>query len=101
MADTNNSGSRNGCAKQERRREFRCCSTELADTYQPQREGNQRAERIGTEYSYTCSAGWWEAEPNVGRVANGVPNRIHRLKGLGNAQVPLQAAVAWKLLGGE
>jgi hypothetical protein len=26
--------------------------------------------------------------------------RIHRLKALGNGQVPLQAAVAWKLLGG-
>lgn len=44
--------------------------------------------------------GWWQAEPNVGRVANGVAFRIHRLKALGNGQVPLQAAVAWKLLGG-
>ena len=30
----------------------------------------------------------WATEPDVGRVANGVPNRIHRLKGLGNAVVP-------------
>jgi hypothetical protein len=36
----------------------------------------------------------------VGRVANGIPNRVHRLKGLGNAQVPLQAAVAYRLLNG-
>ena len=43
---------------------------------------------------------FWSSEPAVGRVANGVPNRAHRLKGLGNGQVPLQAAVAWKLLGG-
>ena len=42
----------------------------------------------------------WEIEPGLGRVANGVPHRLHRLKALGNAQVPLQAAVAWKLLGG-
>lgn len=54
----------------------------------------------GTEHSNTSFCGWWETEPDVGRVANGVPNRVHRLKGLGNAQVPLQAAVAWKLLGG-
>jgi DNA (cytosine-5)-methyltransferase 1 len=30
----------------------------------------------------------WPAEPAVGRVANGVPNRVDRLKGLGNAVVP-------------
>jgi DNA (cytosine-5)-methyltransferase 1 len=30
----------------------------------------------------------WCAEPNVGRVANGVPDRAHRLKALGNAVVP-------------
>jgi DNA (cytosine-5)-methyltransferase 1 len=33
-------------------------------------------------------AGIWSVEPNVGRVANGVPDRSHRLKGLGNAVVP-------------
>ena len=32
--------------------------------------------------------GWWEFEPNVGRVANGVPGRVYRLKGLGNSIVP-------------
>jgi DNA (cytosine-5)-methyltransferase 1 len=31
---------------------------------------------------------WWEVEPDVGRVANGVPARVDRLKGLGNAVVP-------------
>jgi len=41
---------------------------------------------------------WWEVEPDVGRVADGIPFTAHRLKGLGNAQVPLQAATAFKLL---
>jgi DNA (cytosine-5)-methyltransferase 1 len=31
---------------------------------------------------------WWEPEPDVGRVANGIPNRMDRLRGLGNAIVP-------------
>ena len=31
---------------------------------------------------------WWEFEPNVGRVANGVPKRVDRLKSLGNSLVP-------------
>jgi DNA (cytosine-5)-methyltransferase 1 len=30
----------------------------------------------------------WEAEPSVGRVAHGIPRRVDRLKGLGNAVVP-------------
>jgi DNA (cytosine-5)-methyltransferase 1 len=32
--------------------------------------------------------GWWAVEPNVGRVAHGVPARVDRLRGLGNAIVP-------------
>ena len=48
-----------------------------------------------------ATVGWWQTEPDVGRVVNDIANRSHRLKALGNGQVPLQAAVAWKLLGGE
>lgn len=33
---------------------------------------------------------WWAVEPDVGRVAHGVPNRVDRLKCLGNAVVPQQ-----------
>ena len=32
--------------------------------------------------------GHWATEPDVGRVANGVPSRVDRLRGLGNAIVP-------------
>jgi DNA (cytosine-5)-methyltransferase 1 len=32
--------------------------------------------------------GWWSVEPNVGRVAHGVPSRVDRLRSLGNAVVP-------------
>jgi DNA (cytosine-5)-methyltransferase 1 len=31
---------------------------------------------------------WWTVEPDVGRVAHGIPARVDRLKGLGNAIVP-------------
>jgi DNA (cytosine-5)-methyltransferase 1 len=30
----------------------------------------------------------WTPEPELGRVAHGIPNRTHRIKGLGNAIVP-------------
>ena len=43
-------------------------------------------------------ADWWQSEPNVGRVANGVAARVDRLKAIGNGQVPLCAATAWQLL---
>jgi hypothetical protein len=32
--------------------------------------------------------GWWDVEPPVGRVAHGVPQRVDRLRSLGNALVP-------------
>ena len=34
----------------------------------------------------------WEPEPELGRVANGIPGRVHRLKQLGNSIVPQVAA---------
>lgn len=46
------------------------------------------------------SADWWAIESQLDRVAHGVPHRVGQLKGYGNAQVPLQAAAAYRLLGG-
>ena len=40
----------------------------------------------------------WTAEPDVGRVAHGVPARVDRLKCLGNAVVPQQAYPIFKAL---
>lgn len=37
---------------------------------------------------YTGRVGAWDVEPSVGRVANGIPARAHRLRCLGNAIVP-------------
>ena len=44
---------------------------------------------------------WWETEPAVGRVVDGVPNRVDRIKALGNAVVPLQARKAFEILIGR
>ena len=76
----------------------------VADTVKQGREGRvhrrEDAEResvdgysgcSGTTYGQSGEA-IWLAEPNVGRVANGIPNRSHRLKGLGNAIVPQVAS---------
>ena len=46
-------------------------------------------------------ADWWSTEPRLGRVADGVANRVDRLKAIGNGQVSIVAATAWKILAGE
>ena len=48
------------------------------DAGQP--SGNQRDNARGM--------GFWDVEPSVGRVAHGIPKRVDRLRGLGNAIVP-------------
>lgn len=41
----------------------------------------------------------WDVEPNVGRVAHGIPKRVDRIKGLGNAIVPqIAERIAWTIM---
>jgi DNA (cytosine-5)-methyltransferase 1 len=49
--------------------------------------GRQRGRRSSNGHS-KMGAGAWFPEPSVGRVANGVPRRVDRLRALGNAVVP-------------
>ena len=48
-----------------------------------QKEGNE-PQRSSSQERHTG----WEFEPDVGRVANGISGRVHRLKALGNSIVP-------------
>ncbi len=41
---------------------------------------------------------YWQSEPSVGRVANGIADRVHRLKMLGNGQVPACTYVIGKMI---
>jgi len=55
------------------------------------------------EHNGTGQAGydgwqWWETEPDVGRVAYGVSNRVDKLRGLGNAVVPQVAEYIGRLV---
>lgn len=55
--------------------------------------------KLGKSDSATRTVGnWWEVEPNVGRVANGVSDRVDRLRGLGNAIVPQVAELVGALV---
>ena len=42
--------------------------------------------------------GLWAAEPGVGRVADGIPGRVDRLRGLGNAIVPQVAEAIFRAI---
>jgi len=58
----------------------------------------QRPWQNGKDWKARDRKQWWPAEPEVGRVANGLASRVDRLKAIGNGQVPRVAATAWKLL---
>jgi len=49
----------------------------------------------GRNLQYTRN-NWWSTEPDVGRVAHGIPRRVDRLKSLGNAIVPQVAFEIFK-----
>ena len=56
---------------------------------EPWQEGNSgELDHQGHQQSWRKASREWPAEPCVGRVADGVPNRVDRIKGLGNAVVP-------------
>jgi len=73
-------------------------SSEMANTNSERLEGFRQSRSQFNETSSSTSSseerqgnldqGWWSVEPNVGRVANGVSGRVHRLRGLGNSIVP-------------
>ena len=48
--------------------------------------------------TYGTETDWWHIEPSICRVADGVAARVDRLKAIGNGQVPLCAATAWRIL---
>ncbi len=70
----------------------------VADTDSKRLQGQWREHEFVSEREAEHSVGssgeevrareYWKSEPSVGRVAHGVRDRIHRLKGLGNAIVP-------------
>lgn len=79
---------------------------ELPDSNMSLGEGGGLSKRSIEKFTEPHSFGaWWEYDPaesdksRMGRMASGIPNWTHRVKCLGNAQVPLCAATAWRILG--
>ncbi len=86
--------------EREERNQFRGGGEDVADTERErsQRRGDGRAVTgssglcggAGTDENESIRRAGigWLPEPDVGRVAHGVPSRVDRLRGLGNAVVP-------------
>lgn len=64
-------------------------SSKMADANGTRCEGyGNGTERREEKHAMPSFSSWWEAEPNVGRVVNGLSKRVDRLRCLGNAVVP-------------
>ena len=88
---------------------FSGCSSDVADTQKQCGNGRRNGDIFGqgatdwiqgTVRGKGCHGGFtnWEVEPDVGRVANGIPSRVDRLRGLGNAVVPQVAEIVGRLI---
>lgn len=83
-----------GGQQDQRRRSSNCCE-DVPNTHggRPQGQGWAKgclhsASSGKREINRTLNDRRWPTEPRVGRMANGVPNGVDRLKALGNAVVP-------------
>ncbi len=73
----------------------------LCSEYVGDSDSQRELQQEGLEQKFrewSCDPSWWASEPSVGRVVNGLPFRVDRIRGLGNAVVPAQAREAFRRL---
>jgi DNA (cytosine-5)-methyltransferase 1 len=81
----------------EARDRFADCDKNVADADCVGSE-NQQRHQTKRQFEQSYGARWWKPEPAVGRVADGVSGRVHRLRQLGNSIVPQVAArILWAI----
>lgn len=86
------------CQREERQHETGKSCTDVPNTSSSGLEGQRESERVQEEHSNDSFNGWWQAEPRICRVVDGLPNRVDRIKCLGNGVVPQVAQVFAKAI---
>ena len=96
-------------SQQQAQPQFGRCSQTMANASSLQGHGRQNGNIFGESAErkiqeslrrISCNEwlAYWQVEPDVGRVADGIPNRVDRLRGLGNAVVPQVAEYIGRLV---
>lgn len=75
-----------------RRKLWESGNSKRMDTDKAKRTSSELHNKSGSK----GQRGNWEIEPDVGRLAHGIPNTMDRLKGLGNSIVPQIAKILFK-----
>jgi len=83
VANSNSDDGRRGSCTEPQRRDARLEHSGGSERQPVGQSSQDVADTSGTDFG-----NGWPTEPNVGRVANVVPARSHRIKALGNAVVP-------------
>ena len=97
QADNNGTGGRGSTVAHPNGKRLKQVKPLVADQIQQENRSQKFEISRGREPS-TKSASWWAVEPDVGRVADGVPSRVDRIKSLGNSVVPQCAREAFRRL---
>lgn len=88
--------------REDKTREFKGTDTPLSLAYSKfeRLQGQCKPKRTQTKYPYISNPCEWKTEPSVGRMVDGLQNRVDRIKALGNSVVPLQVKTAFEILMG-
>jgi len=98
MANSSSTGRRSGEESTSKGKEATHRSETMANS---RLLGQKKSEKQTMGIKQLCEGFWreyWQSEPAVGRVANGIADRVHRLKCLGNGQVPACTYVLGKMI---
>jgi len=114
VADSDNAGQQPSERQGQARHDIGRRGQELADSSstrsstrlsRPERSDKERHSEVANNSSdrsgWRQSADQWATEPGLGRVVDGCPDRVDRLRLLGNGVVPQTAAQAWTVLEGQ